>query len=135
MLYPMFALVLITYLILGVNLYWRVQSVRKKQTSIKYFKLLEGGDAPEHVRAGTRHFTNLFELPVLFYAAGITTMVLQLETPFMQGLAWTFVVARAAHAVIHMGHNNVLHRMIAFWLGAMVVLAMWVTLVLQATNH
>lgn len=129
MIYPMFALVVFTYVILLVNLLWRVQAVRQKQVSVKYFRTFDDGDAPAHIKAGTRHYANLFELPVLFYVAGLASMALNVVSPLLLVLAWVFVACRVVHAAIHMSYNHVGHRAIAFWIGSMVTLAMWVVLV------
>lgn len=128
MIYPMFALVVFTYSILLLNLFWRVQAVRQRQVSIKYFRTFDDGDAPEHIRAGTRHYANMFELPVLFYVAGLASMALGVASPLMLTLAWFFVACRVVHAAIHMSYNHVGHRATVFWIGSMTVLAMWVVL-------
>jgi hypothetical protein len=129
MLYPMFALVIFTYSLLFLNFFWRVQAVRRKQVSIEYFRTFDDGDAPEHIKAGGRHYANLFELPVLFYCVSLAAMALDLGTPLLVNLGWAFVVCRIVHATIHMSYNHVGHRALAFWCGATVLLAMWVTLV------
>lgn len=128
MLYPMFALVIFTYSMLLLNLFWRVQAVRQKQVSIKYFRTFDEGNAPAHIRAGTRHYANLFELPVLFYCVGVAAMALDLESTLLITLGWIFVACRFVHAAIHMSYNHVIHRALAFWCGSMVILAMWVAL-------
>lgn len=129
MLYPMFALVVFTFSILLLNLAWRIQAVRQKTLSIKYFRTFSDGEAPEHIQAGARHYANLFELPVLFYVAGLAALALRLESPLLVTLAWLFVVCRFIHAVIHMSYNNVLHRALIFGISALLMLAMWVVLI------
>lgn len=131
MLYPMFALVLITLVVLLINFIWRVRAVRSRQVSIKYFRVFDGVEAPEYLKAGARHYANLFELPVLFYVAALAAMVLRLESPVLIGLAWAFVFSRVVHTLIHMSYNNVLHRMLAFWGGVLTVAAMWLILMAQ----
>lgn len=128
MLYPMFALVVFTYSMLFLNLFWRIQAVRQKQVSIKYFRTFDEGEAPAHIKAGTRHYANLFEVPVLFYVAGVAALALDVTSTLLVVLAWLFVVCRVLHAAIHMSYNNVIHRALAFAVGAVVVLAMWVAL-------
>lgn len=128
MLYPMFALVIFTYSMLLLNLFWRVQAVRQKKVSIKYFRTFDEGDAPAHIKAGTRHYANLFELPVLFYVAAVTSLALEISSPLLISLAWIFVACRVVHASIHMSYNHVGHRALAFWCGSLVMLAMWVTI-------
>lgn len=128
MLYPMFALVIFTYSMLLLNLFWRVQAVRQKQVPIKYFRTFDEGDAPAHIKAGTRHYANLFELPVLFYCVGLAAMALNVQSTLLITLGWIFVACRVVHAAIHMSYNNVIHRALAFWFGSIIVLAMWVVL-------
>jgi len=136
MLYPMFALVLLTFVVLLVNFIWRVRAVRTRQVSVKYFRVFEGVDAPEYLKAGARHYANLFELPVLFYVACLTAMQLQQQqSAILLTLAWAFVVFRVIHAVIHMSYNNVIHRMTAFWGGVLAVLAMWTVLALHYASR
>ncbi len=133
MLYPMFALVLVTFTVLVINFIWRVHAVRARQVSIKYFRVFDGADAPEHIKAGARQYANLFELPVLFYAAGLAAIALKLESDLLINLAWVFVVFRLIHAMIHMSYNNVVHRMLSFWGGGLTVLAMWIVLMIDYT--
>jgi hypothetical protein len=131
MLYPMFALVVFTFFLLTLNLFWRVQAVRQKRISLKYLRTFEGDQAPMHIKMGARHFANLFEMPVLFYAAAITALAMNLVTPILVNLAWAFVVCRIIHAAIHMTYNHVGHRALAFWFGSLTVLLMWVFLVMN----
>lgn len=132
MFYPMFALVLLTFVVLAINFFWRVRAVRTRQVSIKYFRVFEGVDAPEYLKAGARHYANLFELPVLFYVACLTAMLLQQQQSLiLLILAWAFVIFRVIHALIHMSYNNVLHRMLAFWGGVLSVLGMWIVLAMH----
>lgn len=129
MLYPMFALVVFSYSILLLNLFWRIRAVRRREVSIKFFRTFDEGIAPAYLRAGGRHYANLFELPVLFYVAGLVAMILRVESSLLVTLAWIFVGCRVAHAAIHMSYNNVVHRAAVFGLGSLVMLAMWVVLV------
>ncbi len=45
-------------------------------------------------------------------------------------LAWAYVVTRAAHSLIHLTYNRVRHRLIAYALSNVVLLALWIRLVL-----
>lgn len=129
MLYPMAAMVLLTFIVMLINLIWRIQSVRRREVPIQYFKSFQGA-APEKLQAGTRHMANLFEVPVLFYVVCVTSMVVKLQTPLMVALAWSFVGLRALQAIIHMTYNKVLHRMLVFLCGFGVVLAMWLVVII-----
>lgn len=71
------------------------------------------------------NFRNLFELPVLFYAALIAAAATgQVGSPVL-GLAWSFVALRVAHSVIQCGYNKVMHRFWVYIAGALVLWALW----------
>lgn len=131
MLYPMFAMVVLTFIIFSINFYWRVSSVRNRTVHIRYYKLQKGNDdIPPHIVAGGRQMSHLFETPVLFYVAGVLAIVLGLEGALMIALAWAYVASRVVHAVIQMSYNNVLHRLVAFQVSFLLLLAMWVLLLI-----
>lgn len=74
------------------------------------------------------NFRNLFELPVLFYAALITLYVTNLAGPLHVALAWGYVAARYAHSLIHCTTNVVMHRFYAFVTSCALLLILWVTM-------
>lgn len=74
---------------------------------------------------------NLFELPVLFFAACIALAVMDLVTPLQLWLAWTFVALRAAHSLIQTTYNRVMHRFTVFLLGLFCLMAMWSVFTIQ----
>ena len=73
------------------------------------------------------HFRNLFEVPVLFYVLCISLAVTQLVTPLDIWAAWSFVVLRAAHSLIHLTYNRVMHRFMVYATSTLLVYAMWVS--------
>lgn len=133
MLYPMFIMVILTFVILLFTLRVRISSIRKGDVSLSYYSLFEGQEVPEMVTKTRHHFANLFEVPVLFYSAGILYVALEMTDPFPVYCAWVFVGARLIHTSIHLGYNNVLHRLVAFGIGNLAVLAMWLAIVSAAT--
>lgn len=133
MLYPMFALVCFTFVFGLINFIWRFKSVKSGSVRARYYKLMQGGDIPDHIVAGTRHFSNLFEMPVLFYVVGVLALILNVETTLMLTLAWSYVVLRIVHAYIHVTYNHILHRLSVFWIAALILLAMWIHLVIAAS--
>ena len=71
------------------------------------------------------NFRNLFELPVLFYAAiGVLFSIGAVDRVGLV-LAWLFVVLRVVHSVIHCGYNRVMHRFYAYLAGGLVLWALW----------
>lgn len=131
MVYPMFAMVLLTYAVGIIVLVGRVKAVRTKQISVKYFKVFKGTEVPDTIVAGTNHFSNLFETPILFYIVSLLILVFNMETSLLIGLGWAYVVARIGHAYVHMTYNHILHRMLIFWLSILIILLMWILFVIE----
>ncbi len=126
----MFAMVVLTFVIGSLAFYARVQSVRTRQVSPKYYRLMQEADLPELVIKTTRSLSNQFEIPVLFYVVATLYVALGLSSNFALICAWGFVVLRVIHAVIHISYNHLLHRMSVFWLSNFVLLALWIHLLL-----
>lgn len=128
MIYPIFAMVLLTFSIATLMAFARINSVRTGKISIGYFRTMNG-DSPEYLLKLGRHFSNLFEVPVLFYVAGTLSIAQNVEHELLPVFAWLFVLFRLIHAVIHITYNNVIHRMLAFISGSLCVLIIWGILV------
>lgn len=129
MFYPMFAMVILTFIVALYLLSLRVMAVRRREVSIGYFRLNSGAnEPPARVIAASRHFSNLFELPLLFYIACLAAMVVGFQNDLMIICAWVFVASRVVHALIHLTYNNVVHRMLAFFTGAASLMAIWLIL-------
>jgi len=129
--YPMFALVILTFLVgfsMGAS---RLMSVKKGQVNPQYYKLLSGYTPPEYVTKLSRNFSNLLEVPVLFYTLGVLLVVLNINSLAILVLAWSFVALRALHSAIHITYNHPKHRFYTFLASCLTVLAMWVMLIIQ----
>ena len=131
MIYPMFVLVLLTFAVataLGLS---RVMSVKKRQVSPAYYKLMEGGSPPESVQKLSRNFSNLLEVPVLFYVFGAIVIATGVGTGLVLILAWVYVGLRLVHTAIHITYNNPAHRFLAFLASGLVLIGLWIWLVLE----
>jgi hypothetical protein len=124
--FPMLALVLLTFGVAVVLFRARVRSVREGHTPVSYFRTFQGPQEPEFLAKSTRHFVNLFEVPTLFYAGCLAAMVAGVSGPWVAGFAWGYVAARVAHAVIHLGSNRVRHRLRAYAASWVFLLALWI---------
>ncbi len=129
LIYPMFAMVLLTATVLVVLFRSRVQAVRDQRISAQFFRVYQGETEPESTAKPARHFTNLFEAPTLFYVACLAAMVTGQTGITMVVLAWAYVAARVIHAWVHLGGNRVRLRIRAYFAGWLVLLAMWLLLV------
>ena len=68
---------------------------------------------------------DIIELPVLFYVAcGLALTTRTVDIVFLT-VAAAFVLARIAHAAIHIGPNVVIWRFRAFAAGLFLLVAMW----------
>ena len=74
------------------------------------------------------NFTNLFEVPVLFYLALVVAYLTQQATPLVLGLSWAFVAGRALHSLIQCSYNKVMHRFAIYSLTTCVVWVLWAVL-------
>jgi hypothetical protein len=129
----MFAMVVLTAVVLAALFRTRVGAVRQGLISAAYFRIYQGDLEPESSAKLTRHFANLFEVPVLFYVACLTAMITRIDGLAMQALAWAYVAARVTHAYVHLGRNRIRHRLRAYFFSCFILLAMWVYLVTMSS--
>ena len=76
-------------------------------------------------------FKNQFEIPVLFYILIALALPLRHADLVIVMLSWVFVVTRFAHAGIFVTSNDLRTRSLAWFAGALVLLAMWVYFALK----
>jgi hypothetical protein len=128
---PAFALVALTFVV-WVRMYWlrlaelhrgriAAQAVATSQESARLLTDTRASD----------NFRNLFELPVLFYAAVCVAAIADVVTPVSIALAWTFVALRALHSLVHCTYNRVIHRFVLYVLGTFALFALWAYLAVQ----
>jgi len=132
MLLPIFCVVLLTFVIGIITVTLRFKSVMSGQVKIKYYRTMQGEEVPEIITKTSRCFNNMFEIPVLFYVVCILFIAINIESTTAVITAWLFVLSRIVHTVVHLTYNNVLHRMTVYWIGALLVLALWVQLITKA---
>lgn len=128
--YPIFTLVLLTFVIVFAVGISRLISVRRREVNPKLYKLMSGYEAPDYVQKVTRNLSNLLEMPILFYMLEVLLVALQIEDPGMIYLAWLFVGLRFVHTVIHITYNHTIHRLMVFVASVLTLLAMWIKFIL-----
>lgn len=133
MIYPMFAMVVLTAVVLVTLFRSRVAAVRQGLVPVSYFGIYQGALEPEFTAKPARHFANLFETPVLFYVVCLAAMITNNAGPVMQGLAWIYVVARVVHAYVHLGSNRIRNRLRVYFFSCLVLLAMWINVVVEVS--
>ena len=80
----------------------------------------------EPVEMASNNFSNMFELPVLYFALVPLLIVTANVNGFQVLLAWLFVLLRIGHSIIHIGPKNVPARFITYLMSTIVLVAMWV---------
>jgi hypothetical protein len=129
LIYPMFAMVLLTATVLVIMFRSRVRAVREALVTAAYFRLYQGETEPESIVKPSRHFKNLFEAPTLFYVGCLAAMVTGQTGGLVVLLAWGYVAARILHAWVHLGGNRLRHRMRVYFLSWLVLLGLWIAVV------
>ncbi len=76
---------------------------------------------PETVALPANNLRNLLELPVLFYALCLYLYVTATADSLHVVSAWTFVVLRTAHSIIHCTVNIVVLRFLSYFAAALVL--------------
>ncbi|MDG2501186.1 MAG: MAPEG family protein [Porticoccaceae bacterium] len=128
--YPVFCLVILTFIMAFATGTSRLISVRRKQINPKYYVLLSGDTPPDYVQKIGRNFANLLEVPVLFYLLAVLVITLEINHALLLNLAWLYVALRLMHTIIHVSYNYVMHRFMVFALSVLTLLIMWVQFIM-----
>ena len=124
-LFPVLALVLLT-IVVGIVMYrQRVAEMRARRIHPQAVASAAHMMARLERTGAADNFRNLFETPVLFYAAALVIYAAQLTSAKYVALAWLYVALRLVHSVIHTTYNKVMHRLPAFMASFVVLAAIW----------
>lgn len=135
---PVGALALLTFLVLMLVPVRRFRAAFAGQVGAGDFRYGESPRVPGEVSIPNRNYMNLLELPVLFYVVCVLNYV---TGATVSGttlvLAWVYVGLRAAHSVVHLTYNNVMHRLAIFATGNLVLMVLWIVFFIQLfrANH
>jgi len=131
---PAATLVGLTYIVSLSLVFYRFYLVRTGGVHPGYFKLNKGGKPPKRHDALEQHYSNLFEVPVLFYTIVAIAIATQHIDETLVTLAWVFVGFRIAHTLVHVSYNNILHRLTVFFSAYVTVGIMWLRVVNDIIN-
>ncbi len=131
MIYPMFSMVLLTFIVGCITMKCRIASVKSGAVSPKYFKLMDGQEVPELITKTTRCFNNMFEVPLIFYVGCLLYVSLGVDSLIGLLFAWLFVLMRFVHASVYLTYNHLIHRMLAFWFAFLSAMGLWLNLLYQ----
>ncbi|MEH2527298.1 MULTISPECIES: MAPEG family protein [unclassified Bradyrhizobium] len=127
---PVFVLVGLTFFLMLWMVTARTKAVKARETSLRDIALGQPKYPPRVAQIGNC-FSNQFEVPLLFYCLIALALPLRRADLFIVLMSWVFVVTRFAHAGIFVTSNNIQQRSLAWFAGALVLLAMWIYFALK----
>lgn len=125
LLLPLFVQVALTFVLWFWMAYHRVTLIRSRQVHPRDVALREP-NWPPHVLQIANAAHNQLEIPILFYVLTILAIMTRQADLLFVVLAWLFVLARLAHAYIHVTSNRVSIRGPLFGLSLTLLFVMWV---------
>ena len=118
-------LAFLTFAVMGMIPLRRFRAGALGQIKADDFKYGESASVPGHVSIPNRNYMNLLELPMLFYVASLMFFVTKKVDAIVLGIAWAYVALRIVHSVIHLTYNRVMHRIVPFAVGNVLLMAYW----------
>jgi hypothetical protein len=127
---PMFVLVLMTF-ILG---FWfptlTVPLLRRGEVKAQDINLRQP-NWPRPIMQINNSYTSQFEQPVLFYVLTVLAIISKQADLLFVVMAWIFVLARLAHAYVHVTSNDIRVRGPIFGIAALVLAIMWLIFIVR----
>ncbi len=111
--------------------YVRVSGGLRGTISAQYIRVGEGARPAGKIVDIHHHFSNQFEVPVLFYLGCIVALVTESVDRASVTLAWSFVGLRVVHTAIVLVNNNPRLRVGPYVLSTLAVWGIWANLFFQ----
>ncbi|QFU16637.1 MAPEG family protein [Microvirga thermotolerans] len=127
---PVFVQVGLTFLLLLWTGSARSAAVRSGEVKMRDIALGERNWPPRIVQVSNAYHNQL-EVPVLFYVLVALALITKKADLVFVVMSWVFVVTRMVHAGIHVTTNRVPQRFMAFALGVVVLIVMWIVFALR----
>ena len=138
LIYPVLAMVLLSFVVLGSLGVLRVSAVARQTYPRGYFKTLKApadAELPRRPEAVARNFINLFEVPVLFYAFVPLALLYGVADDYTLKCLWAFVGFRYVHTLIHVTVNKIPWRFGAYLAAAISLGNAWLHLGVVVTSR
>ena len=127
---PVFVLVGLAFTLLMGMAVARTRSLRLGETRFEDIALREPNWSARPTQIANC-FSNQFEIPVLFYILIALALPLRHADLVIVVLSWVFVITRFVHAGIFVTSNNVPQRGLAWFVGVVALLVMWIYFALR----
>jgi hypothetical protein len=125
MLTPVFALIALTFILLFWMSVLRINAIRHGQVNPQAISLREPNWPPRATQISNA-FHNQLETPLLFYVVTLLSLITNTADSILWVLSWMFVLARIAHAYVHVTSNRIDRRGPLFLIGAVGLCLMWI---------
>ncbi|WP_116091680.1 MAPEG family protein [Sphingomonas crusticola] len=125
--WPTFALVALVYavlLMLGVKRFGYIRSNPPRRADFASSAAMKSYFTP--VSGPADNLSNLFEMPVLYFALVPLLLLFHHANHIQVALAWLFVALRVAHSIVHIGGARANVRFIIYFAGCIVLSVMWI---------
>jgi hypothetical protein len=127
--WPVLVQVLLTYVIYVMVSARRIGAIKAGAAKPSDFKV--PSIEPDPSATAVRNLSNQFELPVLFFAACLSLFVTGGAGLAALVVAWAFVLARVAHAYVHLTSNRLRIRRPLFIVSLVINLIQWLLLAIH----
>jgi hypothetical protein len=104
----------------------RLADIASGRRTIAFYEEFDGTGASLAVGRPTRQLANLFEFPMLFYAAVAILIGSGVLDETLRLLCCSYAVLRWMHAVIHLLRNRLWLRTPVFAMGNLVLIILWI---------
>lgn len=111
------------------NFFIRKKAISNQLVKMSHFRSYTTS-GPEHLKIYSNHYSNQFQIPILFLVTCLVILVFKSTSIVTLSLAGLFLASRLVHAYIHLTYNNVIHRALAFASGGFTLLFMWIEILL-----
>ena len=127
---PLFVQVVLTFVLWNWMAYYRVTLINSGAVHPRDVALRQPNWPPHALKvANAAH--NQLEIPVLYYVLTILAIVTHHADLLFVVLSWLFVLARLAHAYIHVTSNRVSIRGPAFGVSLLILMIMWIIFIVR----
>jgi len=125
-LYPLLAMVALTAAVWLRMYVTRVAEIRRRRLRLQDIATAAAANQALTAVAGpSDNFSNLFEVPVLFYVLLVLVYVTGTTDALYLIGAWGFVLLRVLHSLVHVTSNRVKYRFPLYFLATLLLWAMW----------
>jgi hypothetical protein len=123
--FPCLGMLILSNIVLMKMFFTRVEAVKNGTVDIRFFKTYDlQGNNPKLMTQASRNFTNLFEVPTLFYMVCAFALITKNVDGIMYSSAWAYTIIRCAHSLVHTTSNKIGQRMGLYSMSLIVLLFM-----------